>query len=242
MKPNDANAYLNRGAVYAFLKQDEAAEQDFQKAISIDPHALQAYANLAGFYLYKKDPKKAEEIYRQEIASNPTSPVPYLRLAGLLMQEGRKADAEEMVQQLRGKQPTSADVAIAIGDFYIAARNPDAGLKEYQRGLNFDPKNQQLQVRVLETMLNSGKIEDATKLTDRLLKDNPGDITARITNGRLLAIKGNTADAVIVLREVIKDAPENPQAHYIFGQVLRETRDMPGSQERVAGSQPDRPE
>ncbi len=49
---------------------------------------------------------------------------------------------------------------------------------------------------MLETMLNTGKIDDATKLSDRLLKENPGDITARITNGRLLAIKGNTADAI----------------------------------------------
>ena len=58
LKPNDANAYLNRGATYAFLKQDDAAEQDFRKAISIDPHALQAYANLAGFYLYRKIPRR----------------------------------------------------------------------------------------------------------------------------------------------------------------------------------------
>ena len=58
-----------------------------------------------------------------------------------MLQEGRKQDAEEVVQQLRIKQPTSADVAAAIGDFYLAASNPDAALKEYQRGLNYDPKN-----------------------------------------------------------------------------------------------------
>ena len=45
-------------------------------------------------------------------------------------------------------------------------------------------------------MINSGKIDDATKLTDQLLKDNPGDVMARITHARLLAIKGNSAEAI----------------------------------------------
>ncbi len=111
---------MNRGAVYVFLKQDDAAEKDFRKAVETDPHSLAAYANLAGYYLYKKDAKKAEEIYRDEMANNPDSPVPYLRLAGLLLREGRKDEGEAIVQQLRTKQPSSADVASAIGDFYLA--------------------------------------------------------------------------------------------------------------------------
>ena len=64
LKPDDADAYLNRGVMYAYLKQDASAEADMRKAISLDPHKLPAYANLAGYYLYKKDPKKAEEVYR----------------------------------------------------------------------------------------------------------------------------------------------------------------------------------
>ena len=152
--------------------------QDFNKAIALDPHSLQAYSNLAGYYFYKKDPKKAEEVYRQAIANNPDASIPYLRLAGLLLQEGRKQDAEDVVQQLRIKQPSSADVAAAIGDFYLAARNSDAALKEYQRGLNYDPKNSHLQVRTLELLINGGRFDEATKMTDRLLKENPGDITA----------------------------------------------------------------
>ena len=42
----------------------------------------------------------------------------------------------------------------------------------------FNPKNQQLQVRVLETMINMGRTDDAQKVVDRLLKDDPGDVTA----------------------------------------------------------------
>src|SRR5580704_11482339 len=152
IKPSEPSAYMNRGAVYVFMKQDDAAEKDFKKAVELDPHSLAAYANLAGYYMYKKDPKKAEEVYRDEMANNPDSPAPYLRLAGLMLREGRKDEGEAIVQQLRSKQPSSAEVASAIGDFYLSAPNTDAPLKEYQRGLSYDPKNETLQVRIHETI------------------------------------------------------------------------------------------
>ena len=100
--------------------------------------------------------------------------MPYLRLAGLLLREGRKDEADAVVQQLRSKQPSSAEVASSIGDFYLAGRNIDGALKEYQRGLSYDPKNQMLQVRVLETYINSGRIDEAQKMVDQPAEGRSG--------------------------------------------------------------------
>ncbi len=230
---------------YNSLKQSAAAEEDLRKAISVDPKAMQAYYALTDFYVNQGDPKKGEEVARQAIQNaSPDDPVPYLRLAGLMLQEGRKADGELVVQQLRNKQPNSAAVATAIGDYYLASRDSANAIKEFQRGLDLDPKNQDLQLRLLETMINSGKIDDASKLTDQLLKANPGDMMARITHARLLAMKGNGPEAVTTLREVIKDAPENAKAHYILGQVLRQTGDLAGAKSELQEAlkrQPDNP-
>ena len=234
IKPNDAGAYVNRGIAYATLKQEGAAEDDLRKAVTVDPKAMQPYYVLSNFYLRKGDPKKAEEVLRSAIQNAPPDdPIPYLRLASLMLRQGHKAEGEQVVQQLRDKQPSSAPVAAAIGDYYLASRDSQNAITEYQRGLNLDPKNQDLQLRLLETMISAGKIDDATKLTDRLLKENPGDITARITHARLLAIKGNSTEAIKTLREVIKDAPENPQAHYMLGKVLHQTGDLPGAKNEL---------
>ena len=234
LKPNDAGPYLNRGVAYNSLKQDAAAEEDLRKAISVDPKAMPAYYALANFYINKGDDQEGRgDAPARDPERAPDDPVPYLRLAGLMLHEGHKADGEQVVQQLREKQPNSAIVAAAIGDYYLASRDSDAAIKEYQRGMAIDPKNQDLQLRLLETMLNNGKIDDATQLTDRLLKENPGDVMARIVRARLLAIKGNSAEAITTLREVIKDAPENAQAHFILGQVLRQSGDLVGAKSEL---------
>jgi tetratricopeptide (TPR) repeat protein len=234
IKPNDPGAYLNRGVAYASLKQDGAAEEDLRKAITVDPKSMPPYYALANFYMAKGDPKKSEEVLRSAIQNaSANDPAPYLRLAGLMLRQGHKAEGEQVVQQLREKQASSALVAAAIGDYYLASRDSQNAIREYQRGLNLDPKNTDLQLRLLETMISSGQIDDATKLTDRLLKENPGDIMARITHARLLAIKGNTTEAITTLREVIKDAPENPQAHFVLGKVLHQTGDLAGAKSEL---------
>jgi tetratricopeptide (TPR) repeat protein len=240
LKPNDSGAYLNRGVLYTSMKKDAEAEADFQKAISLNPKNQEAYANLSRFYLYKQDPAKAEQVLQEGIKNDPDSPGNYLRLAGLLLQEKRLADAETVVTNLRNRLPKNTDVAGAIAEFYMAARNPDAAIKEYQRGLSIDPKNERLTLALAETYLMTGHVEEVTKLDDQILKDKPNDVPGRMIKGRLQAIKGDYPSAVTTFRGVVKDSaaaakdrPDqirtNAQAHYFLGQALMKTGDMTGA-------------
>ena len=171
-------------------------------------------------------------------------PANYLRLAGMLLQQKRTADAETVVGNLRNRLPKNPDVAGAIAEFYLAARNPDAAIKEYQRGLSIDPKNEKLTIALGEAYLMSGHIEEATKIDEQILKNKPNDVPGRMIKGRLEAIKGDFPAAVTTFRGVVKDAPENPQAHYFLGQALLKTGDLSGAknefQEAIKRS-PDNP-
>jgi tetratricopeptide (TPR) repeat protein len=240
LKPNDSGAYLNRGVLYTSMKKDADAEADFQKAISLNPKNQEAYANLSRFYLYKQEPAKAEQVLQEGIKNDPDSPSNYLRLAGLLLQQKRMADAETVVGNLRNRLPKNADVAGAIAEYYLAARSPDAAIKEYQRGLSIDPKSEKLTLALAEVYLATGKIEEVTKLDDQILKDKPNDVPGRMIKGRLQAIKGDFPAAVTTFRGVVKDSaaaahdrPEqirtNAQAHYFLGQALMKTGDLAGA-------------
>ena len=110
---------------YDSLKQMSPPKKTCARRSASIPRRCRPITLLPVFYINKGDPKKAEEVLRLAIQnSSPDDPVPYLRLAGLMLHEGRKADGELVVQQLRDKQPNSATVATAIGDYYLASRNP----------------------------------------------------------------------------------------------------------------------
>ena len=81
----------------------------------------------------------------------------------------------------------------------------------------------------METLLNTGKIDDATKVTDRMLKDKPGDVMARITHARLWPSKAIAPKPLPRCVTSSTMRPDNAQAHYMLGQVLRQTGDLAGA-------------
>ena len=161
MKPNEIGAYLNRGVLYGAMKQDDLAEQDFRKAISLDPHSLQGYANLAGLLLYKSDPKKAEDMLRSAIQNNPDRQCLICVWPALMLRDGQQGGRRRRGPAVARQATQFPEVAAAIGDYYLASRNPEAAIKEYKRGMDFAPGIADLQVRLLETLLNTGKIDEA---------------------------------------------------------------------------------
>ena len=80
-----------------------------------------------------------------------------------------------------------------------------------------------------EAYLMSGHIDEVTKLDEQMLKEKPNDVAGRMFKGRLEAIKGDFPAAVTTFRGVVKDSPENPQAHYFLGQALLKTGDLSGA-------------
>ncbi|MGA9110295.1 MAG: tetratricopeptide repeat protein, partial [Smithella sp.] len=57
LKPNDADAYENRGVVYYKLNQYQTALDDFSKAISLKNNYVDAYKNRGVVYIMQGNKK-----------------------------------------------------------------------------------------------------------------------------------------------------------------------------------------
>jgi len=230
--------------VYAANNQLPEAEADFRKAITLDPKNLEGYANLSRYYQFKNEPEKAIEVLQLGIKNNPDAAANYLRLAALYYAMNRKNDSEAVIQQLRNTKPSSGDIAGEIAAFYLAERNPEAAIREYNRGLSVDPKNDKLKTALVEIDMMSGHVDEAQKLNDEILKEKPNDVAARMAQARMLAAKGKYTEAISIFRGVLKDAPENSRAHYYLAQALRQTGDMAGAKaefQEAVKREPDNP-
>jgi len=219
--PNRASSYDNLALAELTMQKVAEAESNFQKAIQVEPDFVPAYKNLASFYRLQGKLAKAEEVLQRGVAQNPFATPLYLDWAGLLAAEGKSDAVAKVITNLRQHQLKSADVALAIGDFYVKERNPDAALAEYHRGLSLDPKQKEIKYHLVALLLDLGKVQDAVPLDKEILKQNPTSVDGRIAQARILMAQQDAGKARTILQQVVKDAPDSAQGHYFLGAAFQ---------------------
>lgn len=222
VNPKYLAAYSALADVYRIQKQPALAEQTLEQGIKTNPDATKLYEQCAQVLVADGKRADAEQILQQGIQANPNSAPLYLDSASLSWIEGKKPDADAALAKLSNQMPKSAAVAEEIGDFYLQRNMGDQAISSYQRGLSIDPKNLELENRIEDTYLTSGKIDLAASVDQRLMKQAPTDVTARIDHGRLLAAQNRLQEAVDFLQKVASDTPDSPQAHYFLAMALQD--------------------
>ncbi|MGA9903324.1 MAG: tetratricopeptide repeat protein, partial [Terriglobales bacterium] len=74
------------------------------------------------------------------------------------------------------------------------------------------------------------QVQDATKLDDEILKDNPNDTEALIDRGELQIRAGDASGATTTLQTVTKNDPNNGLAHYHLGTALQKSGNTEGAE------------
>jgi tetratricopeptide (TPR) repeat protein len=84
LHPDHARAHLAYGSFLNDLKEEEAAEVEFEKSRVLDPKNPAAWNNLANFYGHRGPVKKAFEYYEKAIELNPRESTYYQNLATMV--------------------------------------------------------------------------------------------------------------------------------------------------------------
>ena len=77
LKPNDAEAYNNRGGAYYLKEEYESAIVDFTKAIQLKPDYAEAYNNRGGAYYLKEEYESAIIDFTKAIDLKPDYAIAY---------------------------------------------------------------------------------------------------------------------------------------------------------------------
>jgi tetratricopeptide (TPR) repeat protein len=168
-----------------------------------------------------------------------------------LYESGGKDQVDGLFTKLKAAQPKSAEVAAALGDFYLQHQDSQRARAEYEQGLSHSPQNIDLMNRMVDALLDANKLQEAVSINQKALKVKPKDVIVNVQQGRILAAQGNTDAAITLLRHEVSEAPDSPQPHYFLGmalgkqgdvqaaesemqEVLRITPDMPAAMRQLA--------
>jgi serine/threonine protein kinase/Tfp pilus assembly protein PilF len=208
--PKDARPAYQRGLLYATLSDQKRAEEEFTRAIALDPEYTLAYRNrgFAGFRLgraMKKEGrgdaatasfKKAEaDLTRAlELGASPIQVFTYRHQVRLELGDPIGADADKTRYDALTPE-TEADF-IARGNLRREKRDAEGALDDYRAAYRLNPRSvAALHNQMLVLTRDLDRPRDALDVADRMAETYPDYALGRARRALLLARVGKAAEA-----------------------------------------------
>lgn len=217
LDPRRWESYINLGLLQVKNNQADAAETSFKKAVELNSTDAAPRLMLAAYYQSRSQFSQAEEQFRQAIANAPKDPEPRAAMSRLYLAQGKKSEAEDFLRQSKHDFPDNSVGYRMLGDFYLATGDLDKGIAEYSSLNQEHPKDREVKKNYIQALILKNRFEEARKLDDELLKDDPHDNDASVFHAQIQIGSGNLNDAAATLQTVLKNDPDNGLAHYYLG-------------------------
>ncbi|SET33973.1 tetratricopeptide repeat-containing sulfotransferase family protein [Thalassotalea agarivorans] len=173
---------------------------------SAEQHAMQQAIQA----MKNGDPARAEKIASLQLLSTPSS-LPLLQVLGhALSRQKRYSEAQKQVELLIGLAPDYAPAYEDMGSLLAMQGQFAPAVTMFEKALQLQPNLKLCRQKLAQALTALGKVEEASKhfseLTDR------DDTIGKVAKGAELWKKGQLDEAMVILREVLAEFPDNVDA------------------------------
>jgi tetratricopeptide (TPR) repeat protein len=223
LDPKDPKVALSLAQVLMADGQQEESEKLALTSLEIN----KTFAPLYDFlYLNKLRMKKiddAEQVLKRKLANNSNSVVVYLELATHYLRTGREAEGKAVLAKVTSNTKDFPRGRSTVGDYYYRFGRFQDALAEYQAGSREVPADKLLYAKkTTEVLAVMGKREEALKLAEQLVKDDPEDPEARALRAALRLYGGKKEEvdtAISEFQSVLAKMPNNPVVRFNLGEA-----------------------
>ncbi len=212
------------------------AEQLFRQAIELIPQAVEAHRWLAVVY-YDLGATTMAEVFLKNTADLAPKDYRPLRLLGLINKDfeayDQAADFYRESMRRNPDQPSREEVLVELAECLIKQRDYDGALEVLNQALP-TPQRDVLQA---ECLYNKSQTQEAIKILDRLLAENPDLATAKLLRGDAYLLEGKLTEAVKLLKSAVDANPYDYETRFRYAQALLRAGDDQASQAELARSE-----
>jgi tetratricopeptide (TPR) repeat protein len=222
--PKALELYLARASLADSQKQFELGEAALLQAIALAPDNARLQTELVRHYVTAGQWDKAEQTLRRNLSLEPDKEAHAKDLAAFLVNRKRPKEAEQVLKDFVKSHPQNYQARFALADYYLSIRRVALAAKILQQIAADDaggPKGIEARERLAAIRLAQGETEEAEKLVNGVLKDNPKDIAAIRLQGEIALIKKDGLKAVNNFRLLTQDSPKNPEVWLLLARAHR---------------------
>jgi tetratricopeptide (TPR) repeat protein len=227
LKPFDKSIVVYLARVLTADKQYGEAEKLFQGLVDREKDYVEAYLDLYRLYTFQEQFDQAEAVLKKAIENNPKRYELLLSLAQHYYARKRRDEVVRVLDNLKSHAKEYPQAYEQVGAFYFRLGDGAEAMRQYEEAIKANPDKKGLyQKLMIEVLMAQGRREDAKKLNDAILKDNPKDNDALGLQASLMLDKGELQAAVTELQTVVTRAPSNFVARFNLGRGLAEKGDL----------------
>ena len=222
LNQNYDGAYLNYGEMlYEEGKRNDEAEQQFRRAIQLNPKSFEAHNNLGAILLGKEKIEEAEKEIREALRIKSDYAGAYTNLG---MFFDKKGEPDSAIGAYRESIRFDPNIAEAHNNLGVGLGNKGMhldGEKEIRLAIQLAPSEAVYHYNLGIQLYAQGKFEEAVAECRVAIRLKPDYVDPYNNLGSYLFDLGNYKDAERVCRDAIRLKPNNIEARNTLGITLR---------------------
>lgn len=227
--PNDYSLVNILANVYLRIGEHDLAENAYMKILEKDPGVYANYLKLALFYKETGNFDKAENILRTAIDKNDEDVNRVVALIDIIQQaKGNQAAIAEL-KKFVSKKSDMGELRLSLAKLYMEETEHDEAEKVFIAAVSDFPDDLigiKSRVYLASMYMKNRRIEDATDIIDDALKISPNDSEVNFIKAKLLLERKDYEGAIVTLRAVLKENPENVEAYLMLSLAHKESGEI----------------
>jgi tetratricopeptide (TPR) repeat protein len=189
------------------------AAGELAQVVSAEPRNANAVLLLADCRLRLGEHKKVIELLAPLEAARADDRVLAYLLGTAFIQDKQFEKGQALIDRiLRGGD--SAEARVMLGAAHLMARDYQSALKEFERGLELNPRTPTLNALHGQALMYTGETERAAQAFRRELEINPNDFEANVYLGMLLKKEAKNDEALSFFQRAAQVRPQDVNARY----------------------------
>ena len=201
------------------------------------PAVFQNHLVMAIFYKRTGEPGKAEDVLRSAIAADNEDLQRKLALIEFIQQTKGTGEAITELEAIIKNNPDEGLLRLKLANLQIANKDIDAAVNTYKNAVmafSEDETGITSRVQLAKIYMQREEVDSAISIIDEAAEIAPNDSEVNLVKAKIAIVNKDIEQAIISLRTVVKDNPENTEAYFLLAAAHRANGEDGQAQETIA--------